>query len=175
MAINDIVIIALILISTISGFFAGFAKKSSKLVSLAGAGLICFYLGGAISGWMCEAIDPIRTWLESNDWGYGLVLALCYIAIFLIALIILKLIMKLVDSLLQSNVVFRALNKVLGLVAGICIGFVLADVYVWALYGLSMVSSDIALWVSQDALLANTFTKAIMDFNLNLINGTFPL
>lgn len=179
MSINDIVIIALIILSTISGLVSGFVKKSSKIVSLAGAGIFCFYLGGTISGLLTEKVEPIRNWLAENSWGSGLVLVLCYILTFLVAYIVLRIIMKLIGGILNNTgFVGNFLDKVLGLVAGICIGFVLADVYVWALYGLSTVSTDIASWVIQDAKLAidsvNSLTGAIMNFNLQTIGATFP-
>ena len=87
--------------------------------------------------------------------------------------------MKLIGGILNNTgFIGRFLDKTLGLVAGICIGFVLADVYVWVLFGLSGVSSDIATWVINDAKLAldsvNSLTGAIMNFNLNTIGATFP-
>ena len=171
MSINDIVIIALIILSTISGLVSGFVKKSSKIVSLAGAGIFCFYLGGTISSLLTEKVDPIRNWLVENSWGSGLVLVLCYILTFLVTYIILRIIMKLIGGILNNTgFVGNFLDKVLGLAAGICIG--------WALYGLSTVSTDIASWVIQDAKLAidsvGSLTGAIMNFNLQTIGATFP-
>ena len=87
--------------------------------------------------------------------------------------------MKLIGGILNNTgFVGNFLDKILGLAAGICIGFVLADVYVWALYGLSTVSTDIASRVIQDAKLAidsvGSLTGAIMNFNLQAIGATFP-
>lgn len=179
MSINDIVIIALIILSTISGLVSGFAKKTSKIVSLAGAGLICFYLGGTISKVLIDTVDSVSSWVEANPWGSGLVLAGAYVVTFLLSYIILRIVMKLIGGVLNNTgFIGRFLDKTLGLVAGICIGFVLADVYVWVLFGLSGVSSDIATWVINDAKLAldsvNSLTGAIMNFNLNTIGATFP-
>lgn len=179
MSISDIVIIALVVLSTISGVVSGFVKKSSKFVCLAGAGLVCFYLGGTISDFLIHNVEPIVNWLASNDWASGLVLAGCYVATFLVAYLILFIVMKLIGGILNSTgFVGRFLDKVLGLAAGVAIGFVLADIYVWALYGLSCVSPDIASWVIQDAKLAvdsvGSLTGAIMNFNLGTIGATFP-
>ena len=107
MSINDIVIIALIILSTISGLVSGFVKKSSKIVSLAGAGIFCFYLGGTISSLLTEKVDPIRNWLVENSWGSGLVLVLCYILTFLVAYIILRIIMKLIGGILNNTGLIR--------------------------------------------------------------------
>lgn len=179
MAVNDIVILVLVLLSALSGLVSGFVKKTSKIVSLAGAGLVCFYLGGTIS----EAIvnsGPVVEWLNENPWGSGLVLVGSYVVTFLATFIIIHIVMKIIGGILEgTGPLGKFLDKFLGLAAGVCIGFVLADVYVWILFGLSNVSADIAMWVYNDAKLGlegvNTLTQGIMNLNLGSIGAKFPL
>lgn len=180
MAISDIVIIALIVLSALSGLFSGFVKKTSGLVCVCGTALITFYLGGTIANLLSTKVTPIVEWLAENEWGSFLVLVLSYVGTVIVSFILLRIIMKILESIVNAlGIVGSAINKILGLAAGICVGFVLADVYVWGLYGLSLVSPDIATWVIEDAKLAldgvNSFTQAIMNFNLGTINATFPL
>ena len=179
MSTNDIVIIALILLSALSGLIFGFVKKTSKLVSLAGAGVVCFFLGGAISGGINNIDSVSERASENSGWAPTVILIGSYILTFLVSYIILRIVMKLIGGILNNTgFIGRFLDKSLGLVAGVAIGFVLADIYVWILYGIACVSPDVASWVISDANLVvdgvNSFTGAIMNFNLHSIGAVFP-
>ena len=131
MAISDIVIIALIVLSALSGLFSGFVKKTSGLVCVCGTALITFYLGGTIANLLSTKVTPIVEWLAENEWGSFLVLVLSYVGTVIVSFILLKIIMKILESIVNAlGIVGSAINKILGLAAGICVGFVLADVYV---------------------------------------------
>ena len=177
-ATNDIVILVILGIFSLSGLITGFIKKTSGLLALAGGGVASFYLGGLISGALVNNIVPIREYVESNNAGGVLVLIGSYVGVFLIVYIIIRLIMRALKEVLNSNGLGKFIDKLLGIVAGACIGLVIADVYVWILYGLSCTSVDIATWVSEDARLSldgfQTFTKCLMEFNLHSIGATFP-
>ena len=179
MSTNDIVIIALILLSALSGLIFGFVKKTSKLVSLAGAGVVCFFLGGAISGGINNIDSVSERASENSGWAPTVILIGSYILTFLVSYIILRIVMKLIGGILNNTgFIGRFLDKSLGLVSGVAIGFVLADIYVWILYSIACVSPDVASWVISDANLVvdgvNSFTGAIMNFNLHSIGAVFP-
>lgn len=179
MSINDIVIVVLIILSAISGIVSGFVKKSSRIVSLGVAGVCAFYLGSTISDALVNNIASVQEWVAQNDVNALAVLIGSYLSTFIIALILVKIILKLISTLLENMGGIGAfLDKGLGLVAGVCIGFVLADIYVWCLYGVSCINADTAEWVINDAKLymegTNSLTQLIMNMNLGSIGQTFP-
>lgn len=178
MATNDIVLLVILGIFFLGGLVSGFIKSSSKLFSLAGGAVLSFYLGGVVSGLLIKNIEAIQNFVNENSFGSSIILISSYIGIFLIGFLVLLLITKTLSKLLNSNGIGRFFDKVLGAVAGIAIGFVICDVYVWCLYGFSCANGEIATWVLNDAKLNlegfQTFTKWLMEFNLNAIGEVFP-
>ncbi len=178
MAINDIVLICLILIFTLSGLISGFIKSISKITSYALGVLGSFYLGNYISGLFIQNIESIKNYCENNQWCSILILVLSYIVVFLAIVLLCKIIFKALNVIFESGTVGKILNKILGIVFGICIGFIFADLYSWALYFVANISESSASWIINDCKLnePNTFTltKSIIEINLNALGLTFP-
>lgn len=178
MATNDIVIVIIIAIFSLSGLIGGFIKNTSKLFSFAGSILLSFYLGGWVSGLLIENIQAVKEFCETNAAGPTLILIASYILTFLVGLLFLKIIFKALQNILESNGFGKFLNSMLGLVSGALIGLVVADIYCWGLYAISCVNADVASWVIADARLLEsgfqTAAKYLIEFNLSSINMTFP-
>ena len=178
MATNDIVIVIIIAIFSLSGLIGGFIKNTSKLFSFAGSILLSFYLGGWVSGLLIENIQAVKEFCETNAAGPTLILIASYILTFLVGLLFLKIIFKALQNILESNGFGKFLNSMLGLVSGALIGLVVADIYCWGLYAISCVNADVAAWVIADARLLEsgfqTAAKYLIEFNLSSINMTFP-
>lgn len=178
MAINDIVLICLILIFTLSGLISGFIKSISKFTSIALGILGSFYLGNYISNLFINNIESIGNYCANNKWCSILILIGSYIIVFLVIVILCKIIFKALDVIFESGVAGQILNKILGIVFGICVGFIFADIYSWALYFVANISEKSAIWIINDCKLndPNTFTltKSIIELNLNAIGLTFP-
>ena len=178
MATNDIVILSLVGIFALSGLIGGFVKNTSRLASIAGGGIISFYLGGWVSNLLIEKIPEVNNFAISNDFGATLLLIASYIACFVVGFLILKLIFLSLKNILESNGVGKLINSVLGLVSGIFIGIIFADIYCWGLYAVSCVNVDCGTWVIADCRLGlegfQTFAKLLIEFNLDAIHATFP-
>ena len=178
MATNDIVLLAIVGVFFLGGLISGFVKSSSKIFALAGGGLLSFYLGGVVSKLLIDKIEAVQNWVNSNSFGSSLILIASYVGVFLVTFLVLKLILKFFSNLLSGGGIGKFFDKLLGAVAGVAIGFIVADLYVWVLYGLGSANTDIANWVIEDAKLGldgfQSLTKSIMELNLNAIGATFP-
>ena len=178
MATNDIVLLVILGIFFLGGLISGFIKSSSKIFSLAGGAVLSFYLGGVVSGLLIKKVEAVTNFVNENSFGSSLVLVGSYAGIFLIGFLVILLLTKALSKILNSNGIGKFFDKLLGAAAGIAIGFVICDVYVWALYGFSCANAEIATWVLNDAKLNlegfQTFTKWLMEFNLNAIGEVFP-
>ena len=179
MATNDIVIVIIIAIFSLSGLIGGFIKNTSKLFSFAGSILLSFYLGGWVSGLLIENIQAVKEFCETNAAGPTLILIASYILTFLVGLLFLKIIFKALQNILESNGFGKFLNSMLGLVSGALIGLVVADIYCWGLYAISCVNADVAAWVIADARLLEsgfqTAAKYLIEFNKPLPSSLPPL
>ena len=178
MATNDIVLVVIIGVFFLGGLISGFVKSTSKIFALAGGGLLSFYLGSVVSTLLIDKIDSVKDFVEANSFGSSLVLVGSYVVVFLIGFIILKIFMKALSNVLNGTGLGKFIDKVLGAVSGIAIGLIVCDIYVWALYGVAQANADVANWIIQDARLNmegfQTFTKALMEINLNAIGQVFP-
>ncbi len=178
MATNDIVLVVIIGVFFLGGLVSGFVKSTSKLFALAGGGLLSFYLGSVVSSLLISNVSAIEEFTSSNSFGGSLVLVASYVGVFLIGFIVLKIFMKALSNVLNGTALGRGIDKLLGAISGIAIGLVVCDIYVWALYGIAQANAEVANWIIQDARLSmegfQTFTKALMEINLNAIGQSFP-
>lgn len=177
MAINDIVLVCIIVVFTISGFVGGFIKKISKIAGFVVGLFGSFYLGSYVSK-LIQSIGSVKTFCESNGWCSILILVLSYIIVFIVISILCRLIFKSLQKVFEAGPVGKVLNKILGLVFGICLGFIVCNLYSWGLYITANVSESAANWIISDCKLndpsAFTLTKSLIEMNLNAANITFP-
>lgn len=178
MAINDIVILCILGLFALSGLVGGFIKSSRKIVCAGLGGLAAFYLGNTISKLLIDNVESIRDFAAQNDWCSLLILIGSYAVTFLAVYLIARIIMSQLSNILSSGSFGKFLDKLLGLVFALCLGFIFVDLYCWGLYGVSTMSTDVAKWVIDDTRLSldgfQTFTKAIIEINLNAIGAVFP-
>lgn len=178
MATNDIVLLVIIGVFFLGGLVSGFIKSTSKLFALAGGGLLSFYLGSVVSSLLISNVSSIEEFTVSNSFGSSLVLVGSYVGVFLIGFLVLKIFMKALSNVLNGTALGKGIDKILGGISGIAIGLVVCDIYVWALYGIAQANAEVAAWIIQDARLNmegfQTFTKALMEINLNAIGQVFP-
>ncbi len=178
MAINDIVLVCILCIFTISGLVGGFIKSISKIASFVIGIFGAFYLGNLVSKLIVQNIDAVRNFCETNNWCSILILVLSYIIVFIVITLVCRLIFKSLQCVFEAGPVGQVLNKILGLVFGICLGFIICDLYSWGLYITANVSESAANWIISDCKLNDesvfTLTKSIIQLNLNALNITFP-
>ena len=177
MAVNDIVLLIIVLASTLIGLAIGFVKSASKIFCFAGSGVISFYLGGLINRLLIDNSQAIRDFANQNGFTQFIVLAATYIAVFLVFFIITKIIFHLLNNLLNTTEAGKVINRILGVVVGIAIGLCICDIYVWATYGLSYLFSGLGSWIINDTQMNieghfKTMYEVILELNLGAIGQT---
>ena len=179
MAINDIILLAIIGLSIISGFISGFFKKITKKVAFVGGVFASFYLGN----WLCDIlatnITPLREFRDTYSWAPTVILVGSYIVVFIIVWLILRIILGIINKTLKESKALSVINKILGLVFGVLAGFILVELYAWGLYGVACISEPVAQWAIADGKLdavgeTPTIIKWLLELNLNSIGATFP-
>ncbi len=178
MAINDIIILAILIISTVGGFISGFFKKAAKRLATVGGIFTSFYLGNWLSGILSENIAPLREFRDNYSWAPTIILIGSYIVVFIVAWLILRIILGIVNKALNDTKALKVINKILGLVFGVLSGMILVELYAWGLYGVACISEPVAQWAIADGQLNvegnTTIIKWLLELNLGSIGATFP-
>ena len=177
MAINDIIILAILILSTVGGFISGFFKKASKRLAPIGGIFASFYLGNWFCG-LIENIEVIKEFKTNYAWAPTVILIGSYIVIYVVVWLLLKIIFGIINKSLEDTKALKVINKILGLVFGVFSGMILVELYARGLYGVSCISESVAQWAIADGRLAEagntTIIKRLLELNLGSIGATFP-
>lgn len=174
MAINDIILIVILILFTLLGLLRGLIKTGARLFSLIGGGAIAFTLGAYVNKLLIQYVEGIRSFSEQNGFFTFLVIALSYVLTFIVFYLILRLIFSLLNKLVETTKAGKYINRFLGIFVGFALGVIICDVYVWSTYGVSMMSSSVKDWVINDTKLlvdghSKTLYELLLTFNLESI------
>lgn len=166
-SITDLVIILIIALFTIIGFFKGILVKASKLINLCISGVISFYVATPLSSLFVNLEFYKQMEEVLHEYTSLVFLIMMFIIIFVILFLILNLISKILIKGISRGKLIGFVNRLLGGCMGFFVGFFIATAYLLIFYGLSKASPNIEAFYVSDLQINTelfTFSKAFLNY-----------